>query len=80
VHHMPETHRPTLSPRRARRPRCSVCQSRAEIHRIAKARDGFEHWTLRCTKCGHIDQVQVNVDPLKSEASGLFDSELRPPK
>jgi len=57
-----------------------VCQSRAEIHRIAKARDGFEHWTLRCTKCGHIDQVQVSVDPLKSEASGWFDSELRAPK
>ena len=77
---MPETHRPTLSPRHESHPRCSVCQSRAEIHRIAKARDGFEHWTLRCTKCGHIDQVQVNVDPLKSEASGWFDSELRPPK
>jgi uncharacterized Zn finger protein len=41
--------------------RCSMCQSSTNIQSIAWARKGFEHWTLRCTRCGHIDQVQVNV-------------------
>jgi hypothetical protein len=51
-----------------------------EIQRIAKARAGFEHRTLRCIRCGHIDQVPVNVDPLKSEAQGWFENELKPPQ
>jgi len=51
-----------------------------EIQRIAEARAGFEHWTLRCTWCGHLDQVQVNGDPLKSEALGWIGSELKPPQ
>ena len=77
---MPEIQKSILPPRQTTRPRCSVCQSRMEIQRIAKARAGFEHWTLRCIRCGHIDQVQVNVDPLKSEAQGRFKSELKPPR
>jgi hypothetical protein len=68
---MPEIQKSILPPRQSTRPRCSVCQSRVEIQRIARARAGFEHWTCRCIRCGHIDQVQVNVDPLKSEAQGL---------
>ncbi len=71
---MPEIQKSILPPRQTTRPRCSVCQSRMEIQRIAKARAGFEHWTLRCIRCGHIDQVQVNVAPLKSEAQGWFKS------
>jgi len=39
-----------------------------EVQRIAAARPGFEHWTLRCTSCGRIDQMQVNTDPSQSEA------------
>jgi hypothetical protein len=77
---MPEIQKSISPPRQTTRPRCSVCQSRMEIRRIAKARAGFEHWTLRCIRCGHIDQVQVNVDPLKSEAQGRFKSELKPPQ
>ena len=41
-----------------------------EVQRITEARAGFEHWTLRCTRCGRIEQAQVNTDPLKSEALG----------
>ena len=77
---MPEIQKSILPPRQTTWPRCSVCQSRMEIQRIAKARAGFEHWTLRCTRCGHVDQVQVNVDPLKSEALGWCGSELKPPQ
>jgi hypothetical protein len=68
---MPEIQKSILPPRQTTGRRCSVCQSRMEIQRIARARAGFEHWTCRCIRCGHIDQVQVNVDPLKSEAQGL---------
>ena len=50
-----------------------------EVQRLDEARMGFEHWTLRCTRCGHIDQVQMSTDPLKSDASGWMTGELRPP-
>ncbi len=33
-------------------------------------RAGCEHWTLRCTKCGHVHEAQVHVDPMKSDAQG----------
>jgi uncharacterized Zn finger protein len=50
-----------------------------EVQRIAAARSGFEHWTLRCTRCGHIHQAQVNADPMKSDAGGWADGNLVPP-
>jgi uncharacterized Zn finger protein len=59
-----------LSPRVAERPRCPKCQSRMEIQHITSARSGFEHWTLRCTKCGLIHETQVNADPMKSDVIG----------
>jgi hypothetical protein len=46
-----------------------------KIQRIAAARVGFEHWTLRCTSCGRIDQMQLNTDPLQSEALGWIEGE-----
>jgi RNase P subunit RPR2 len=39
--------------------RCQRCQGPNWVQRIAASRSGFEHWTVRCTKCGHIDQMQV---------------------
>jgi hypothetical protein len=41
---MPEIQKSILPPRQTTRPRCSVCQWRMQIQRIAKARAGFEHW------------------------------------
>jgi uncharacterized Zn finger protein len=41
-----------------------------EVQRITAARSGFEHWTLRCIKCGLIHEAQVNTDPMKSDAIG----------
>jgi len=72
--------RPILPPRVAGRPRCPKCQSRMEIQHIASARSGFEHWTLRCTKCWLIHEAQVNTDPMKSNAIGLEHSDLRAPQ
>jgi hypothetical protein len=49
--------------------RCSMCQSSPKILSTSTARMGFEHWTLRCTSCGHIDQVQVNVGAAETVVS-----------
>jgi hypothetical protein len=51
-----------------------------EVQHITSARSGFEHWTLRCTKCWLIHEAQVNVDPVKSDAIGWEHSDLRAPQ
>ena len=76
---MSELPKPILPQRRTTSRRCLVCQAPMEVQRIAAARAGFEHWTLRCTSCGRIDQMQVNTDPLESEVLGWIEGELRPP-
>jgi uncharacterized Zn finger protein len=67
-----------LSPRHAVRPRCPRCQTRMEVQHVAPGRLGFQHWTLRCIKCGLIHEAQVHTDPLKSEAVGWFDDDESP--
>ena len=69
-----------LSPRHTVRPRCPQCQARVAVQHVVPGRPGFEHWTLKCTKCGLIHEVQVSADPLKSEAMGWLDGDLKPPK
>jgi tRNA(Ile2) C34 agmatinyltransferase TiaS len=69
-----------LSPRHTVRPRCPQCRGRMEVQHVAPGRLGFEHWTLRCIKCGLIQDAQAQADPMKSEAVGWFNGELRPPK
>jgi predicted Zn finger-like uncharacterized protein len=76
---MPDPQTPALSLPVAARPRCPKCQSRMEIQHITSARSGFEHWTVRCTKCGLIHEAQVNADPMKSDAIGWERSDLRAP-
>ena len=50
------------------------------VQRITAARPGFEHWTLRCVKCGLINEAQVSTDPMKSDAAGWVDNDLRAPE
>jgi hypothetical protein len=71
---------PEFPRRAAQRPRCPRCQARMAIQRAIPARSGFEHWTLRCTKCGHIDDAQVHVDPMNSYALGWLHGELGQPQ
>jgi uncharacterized Zn finger protein len=77
---LPDPQTSTPSHRAAARPRCLKCQSRMEVQRITAARPGFEHWTLRCVKCGLINEAQVSTDPMKSDAVGRVDSDLRAPE
>jgi hypothetical protein len=51
-----------------------------EVQRITAARSGFEHWTLRCIKCGHIHQAQVPTDPMNTDARRWLDGELKSPE
>jgi hypothetical protein len=51
-----------------------------EVQRITTARPGFEYWTLRCVECGLINEAQVSADPMKSDAAGRVDSDLRAPE
>jgi hypothetical protein len=74
---MPDPQTPTLSPRVAGRPRCLKCQSRMEVQHITSTRSGFEHWTLRCTKCGLIREAQVSADPIEPDAIGWEHSDQR---
>jgi tRNA(Ile2) C34 agmatinyltransferase TiaS len=69
-----------LSPRHAVRPRCPRCEARMEVQYVAPGRPGFEHGTLKCTTCGLIHEAQAHADPLKSEALGWFDGELKAPQ
>jgi len=69
-----------LPPRQLVRPRCPMCQAHMEVLQVASGRPGFEHWTLRCKKCGLIHEAQAAADPINSEALGWFDGELKPPR
>ena len=69
---------PTLLPRVAAKS-CPGCQSRMEVQRIAAAVP-IEHWTMRCASCGLIRAVQVDADPMKSDAVGWEHSDLRVPQ
>ncbi len=77
---LPGPHTPTLSYRAATRPRCPKCQSSMEVQRLIAARPGFEHWTLRCVKCGLINEAQVGTGPMKPDAIGWVNSDLGAPE
>lgn len=56
--------------------RCDRCQGVTTVRRITPSRAGFEHWKLRCTRCGHIDQRQVVCSRSQSEPFDWFDPYL----
>jgi hypothetical protein len=47
---------------------------------LVEGSKGTEHRTFECQKCGHSEERVVVVDPLKSDAVGWTDGELRPPQ
>jgi transcription elongation factor Elf1 len=77
---LPDSSAQTLSPCAAARPRCPKCQSDTEVRYVAAARTGFQHWTLRCTRCGLIHEAQVGAGPMKSDAAGWEHSDLQLPQ
>jgi hypothetical protein len=59
--------------------RCGRCQGTTAVQRITPSRPGYEHWTLRCTSCGHIQQMQVESSSSQSEPVDWFDRNLYSP-
>jgi hypothetical protein len=64
----------SISPSVLSRSRC--CRAPKMVLRITPSRTGFEHWTLRCTRCGHINQMQVASNPSQSDPVDWFDGPL----
>ena len=60
--------------------RCDRCCSVTTVQRITPSRPGYEHWTLRCTRCGHVQQMQVVSSLSQSEPLDWFDSNFSSPK
>ena len=70
----------SLPPRAVSSSRCVRCWGRTKVQRITPLRAGFEHWTLRCTTCGHIHQMQVVSSPTPSDPVDWFDNPVNPPE
>jgi transcription elongation factor Elf1 len=68
-----------LAPRMIARPRCPECGAPARVQCSTAVVSGFQHWRLRCTKCGHVHEADVPADPMASEAKGWLAGELRAP-
>jgi hypothetical protein len=56
--------------------KCVCCCGVTAVQRITPSRPGYEHWTLRCTRCGHIHQMQVASGPSQPDPVDWFDSNL----
>jgi pimeloyl-ACP methyl ester carboxylesterase len=61
---LPDPQTPTLPPRAAEGPGGSDARPRREIQRNIAARSGFEPWTQRCARSGHIRGALVPTDPM----------------
>ena len=60
--------------------RCDRCRGVTMVQRITPSQPGYEHWTLRCTRCGHTQQLQVASSTSHSEPLDWFDGNLYSPK
>jgi predicted Zn finger-like uncharacterized protein len=61
------------------RPRCPKCRTRMMLAHISLGPTGFELRTFDCSKCDHVEQIVIALDPMKSGAVGWFTGELQPP-
>jgi len=74
---MPELQEHILPPLQTTQPRWSVCQSRLLIQRVAKTREGSEHWTLarhdrerKAARAGLKSAISLVAWPLHCAAKG----------
>lgn len=65
---MPEAYSNTSGPSLTaiERPRCSNCQNRMNLARIAPGPRGVDIRTFECGKCQHVQILSVETDPMKS--------------
>jgi hypothetical protein len=58
---------------------CPRCRTRMMLASISPGPAGFEIRTFDCSKCDHVEQVAIALDPMKSGDVGWLVGELRPP-
>jgi hypothetical protein len=68
---------PPLSP--IERPRCSYCQTRTMLARIALGPAGYELRVFECPKCDRAQRTLVVSDPMSGDARGWLGGELKSP-
>jgi hypothetical protein len=51
-------------------PDCPLCMTQLVLQHVIPGRLGLEHWTLRCTKCGHIHQDVIDTSSPPHNRSG----------
>jgi hypothetical protein len=56
------------------------CEARMITSAVSDRPEGLEQRTFECKQCGHTDTRTVVYDPLKSNAVGWIEGELRPPR
>jgi len=62
------------------RPRCPNCQqNRMLLSKLEQGPAGFDYRSFECQKCGRVQTVVIERDPLTSDALGWLASELKPP-
>jgi|HubBroStandDraft_4_1064222.scaffolds.fasta_scaffold1204508_1 hypothetical protein len=61
------------------RARCRNCQSEMALSRVLPRRATLDLRTFECGKCGRVEKVIADIDPMKSNAVGWLLGELRPP-
>jgi uncharacterized Zn finger protein len=70
-----------LSPPRVRlSPPCQRCSGATVVQRITASRPGHEHWTLRCSSCGNVHEMQVVSGASQSEQLDWFERDFVSPK
>lgn len=47
---------------------------------VSDGPEGLEQPTFVCAKCGHTETTTLASDPLRSDAFGWINGELRPPR
>ena len=62
-----------------KRPLCPRCQARMLTVDVSPGPEGFEHRTFECAKCGYGEESVTVCDPLRSNAVGWTEGELKPP-
>ena len=62
------------------RPRCPTCQqNRMLLSKLEAGPSGFDYRTFECQKCGRVQTMVRESDPLTSNVRNWLGGELKPP-
>jgi hypothetical protein len=58
---------------------CPTCKHRMELARSSPGERGYEERIFECRTCHRTEKISFLVDPMKTDALGWLDGELKPP-